>query len=143
MKRTIQTRTSGRSNRCGAASVEFALVIPVFLSIVFFFLETWRFQQVQQTVDQAALEAARAAIIPGATADDARARGNKILQAVSATAATVTVAPDPINQSTDQVTVTVEMSNANVGLFFKYFSSDYVFRSSLTLSTENKRIGRL
>ena len=67
----------------------------------------------------------------------------KSFQAVSATAATVTVAPDPINQSTDQVTVTVEMSNANVGLFFKYFSSDYVFRSSLTLSTENKRIGRL
>ncbi len=132
-----------RRLRRGATSVEFALVFPVFLTVNFFFFEAWRFQQFQETVDQAALETARAAVVPGATVADARDRGSNLLQAVGAESAELTISPDPITEDTDQVTVTVTVKYRDVGLFFQYFASDYVFTSTLTLNTENSRIKRI
>jgi len=123
--------------------VEFSLVFPIFLTVVFFFFEAWRFQQFQQTVDQAALEVGRAAIVPGATADEALARGTQLLEAVGAQTAVLSVSPDPITETTDEVTVSVSLPYADVGLFFDFFASDHVFESEVTLETENSRIGRL
>lgn len=118
-------------------------MLPVFLAVMFFFFETWRFQQLQQTVDQAVLEAARTAIVPGSSATLAQTRATAILQSIGGDAATVTITPNPIIESTDEVTVTVELPNSGVGIFNTFFAPDYTFRSTLTLDTENKRIGRL
>ena len=132
----------GKTRR-GATIVEFAIVFPVFVALMFFFFETWRYQQFQQAVDEAALEAARVAILPGATVAQAQAQGKKLLNGVGAPTATVNVSPSPITQSTDQVTVTVSLPYADVGMFFKYFAKSTVLTSTLTMDTENKRVGRL
>ncbi len=141
MKRkfTIQSR----KNRRGTALVEFAFVFPVFLSVIFFFFETWRFQQFQQTVDQAVLDTARAAITPGANVDDSVTRGRQLLQSMGGSSATLSVSPDPIEETTDQVTVTGTLPCGDVGLFFQYFASGYVFTSTITLDTENSRVKRI
>jgi Flp pilus assembly protein TadG len=132
----------GRTRR-GTTTVEFAFVLPIFIMLVFFFFETWRYQQFQQAVDEAALEAARVAILPGATVAQAQAQGKKLLNGVGAPTATVNVSPNPITQSTDQVTITVSLPYSDVGLFYKYFAKSKVLTSTLTMDTENKRVGRL
>jgi Flp pilus assembly protein TadG len=138
----LRFQRDGKARR-GTTTVEFAIVFPVFVALVFFFFETWRYQQFQQAVDEAALEAARVAIVPGATATQAQAQGKKLLNGIGAPTATVNVSPNPIAQSTDQVTITVSLPYSDVGLFFKYFAKGKVFTSTLTMDTENKRIGRL
>jgi Flp pilus assembly protein TadG len=132
-----------RKPRRGATTVEFALVVPIFILTILFFFETWRFQQIQQVVDHAALEAARVAIVPGATAEAARAKAGQLLAATGADSAEITVAPETLLASTDEVTVTVEVPYSDVGLIYQYFAPSHIFSSTLTLATENSRIGRL
>jgi hypothetical protein len=129
--------------RRGTMMVEFSLVFPVFMLVILFFFEAWRVVQCQQTVDQAAFEAARVAIVPGKTVADARARANVILASTNSTQASVTISPDPITESTEQVTVGVTLPLSDVGLFFQYFSPSYTIESVMTLDHENARIGRL
>jgi len=137
-----RTRPHRRRLRRGATLVEFALVLPVFLLVVFFFFEAWRFMQFQQAVDQAAYEAARVAIVPGATIEEARDQGRAILDSMAAPTATIEITPDPITDATEEVTVTVSLPHADVGLFFDYFTAGYEFVSTITLDHENARIGR-
>ena len=85
------------SRRAGAATVEFAVALPIFFLIILVLFETWRFQQFQQAVDQATLEASRVAILPGATVQDATQAGRVILDAVGAHFATINITPNPIN----------------------------------------------
>jgi len=129
--------------RRGATVVEFALVIPIFFLVIFFFFEAWRFVQFQHAVDQAALEGARAAIIPGATVEQAVEQAEHMLFAAGATTATVQITPDPIDESTEEVTVSVTLPHGDVGLFFDFFTSGYIFNSTITLQHENSRVGRL
>lgn len=129
--------------RRGALMVEFSLVFPVFMLVMLFFFEAWRVVQCQQTVDQAAFEAARVAIVPGKTGADARARANVILASTNSTQANVIISPDPITENTERVTVRVTLPLSDVGLFFRYFSPNYTIESVMTLDHENSRIGRL
>ncbi len=132
-----------RNKQRGATAIEFAMVFPIFVVVIFFFFESWRFVQFRDAVDQAALEAGRAAIVPGATAEEARARANTILASVGANSAVVTITPQQLREDTDEVTIDVTLPYADVGLFFQYFASDYDFHTTLTLDTENKRVGRM
>ncbi len=140
MTRTVHRRS--RNSRRGATVVEFSVVFSLFMFIVFFFFESWRFMMFQQAVDQAALEAARAAIVPGATVEQANERASMFLNAVGASTATVATTPNPIQPTTEQVTVTVTLPYADVGFFFAHFSQGYVFTSMVTLDHENRRIAR-
>ena len=57
--------------RTGAAAVEFAIVAPIFFMLVLVSLEFGRLNIIRHTADQAAYEAARHAMVPGATAAEA------------------------------------------------------------------------
>jgi Flp pilus assembly protein TadG len=129
-------------HRRGATTVEMAFCLPIFFLVIMFFLESWRFIQMQQAVDQAVYEGARAAIVPGATANDARAGANVIFSAVGATSAQVDISPAVIDDQTESVTVSATLPLADVGWMFQYFAPGYVFQSTLTLPHENRRIGR-
>lgn len=143
MRSQLKHRYTRHSNRTGATTIEFAVVVPIFFLVVYFFIETWRFQQFQQAVDQATLEASRAAILPGATVQDATTAGRTILDVVGATSAQITITPNPILATTDEVTVSTQLSNADVGLFYRYFAPTHLFSSSLTLPTESSRISQI
>jgi hypothetical protein len=61
-----QTKRKSRS-RHGAAAVEMAIVLPLFLTLIFGIIEFGRAMMVQQILVNTAREAARRAVIPGAT----------------------------------------------------------------------------
>ena len=68
-------RTHAKQNRTGATAVEFAIVAPVFFLILFAMFEFSRVNVLRHTADNAAYEASRVAIIPGATAADGTLAG--------------------------------------------------------------------
>lgn len=133
-------RLGSTLRRRGATTVELAIVLPIFLGIIFFMFEVWTFQQTQQSIDQAALEAGRQAMIPGATSQSVKDKANLFLNALGVRNAEVTVEPAEFSNQTEQVTVTVKALFADNGLFFQHLARDYLFESGLTLSTEQKRI---
>ena len=67
---------------------------------------------IQQTAGNAAFEAARQCILPGATAADGQTVGQRVLSAASVTG-TVTISPATITTTTTSVTVTVTVPVAS------------------------------
>ena len=86
---------SYRKNRRGAAVVEFAMVVPVFVLLVFGMIEFGRAVMVQQVLVNATREGARQAVLDGSTLADVQARIDVYLLASSINGATTTVTPAP------------------------------------------------
>ncbi len=107
----ITRQRAGRSrcvvSRDGAAAVEFALTAPILFLFLFASLEFGRYNMIQQTASNAAFEAARACIVPGATASNGQTAGQNVLNSVGIKGATVTISPATITISTTTVTATV------------------------------------
>lgn len=104
-------KTAQRRNRKGAAAVEFALVVPFFIVLLFGIVEFGRAMMVQQTLTNAAREAARVAVIPGTTTSEAKAAA---ISALSVTGIPcnenhITITPDP-SQAFDNAQITVQVS---------------------------------
>lgn len=125
-----------KPNRRGAVVVEFAIIAPVFFLIIFAMFEFSRMQVMRHTADNAAYEAARVAMVPGATAADAENEATRILGIVGARDATVTVTPAVITRATEQVTVEVAVPMRRNALIAPRFSGNEVLRSRSTLRTE-------
>lgn len=98
-----------RSSRRGAAVVEFAVVAPVFITLVFGMIEYGRMVMVQQVLTNATREGARRAVLDGATTNEVKTAVEDYLESSTITGATVTVSPNPPSsaESGDPVTVTV------------------------------------
>ncbi|MCS7471041.1 pilus assembly protein [Stieleria sp. ICT_E10.1] len=64
MKRFLRIRSAVRRRRKGAAMIEFAVCLPVFLLITFATLETCRMIYLRQSLKLAAYESARLGILP-------------------------------------------------------------------------------
>lgn len=82
-----------RSGRKGAAVVEFAVVLPVFLLMVLGMIEYGRLIMVQQIITNASREGARGAVIEGATNQSVNQLVTSYLEKASIRGATVTVSP--------------------------------------------------
>ncbi len=95
------------AGRNGAAAVEFALTVPILTLFLFAALEFGRYNMLQQTAGNAAFEAARACIVPGATASNGQTAGQNILTAVGISGGTVSISPATITTTTTTVTATV------------------------------------
>ena len=81
------------SHRGGAAVVEFAIVAPLLLMIVFGIIEFGRMIMVQQILTNASREGARRAIIEDATNDEVEELVSAYLSDASVSGADVTVEP--------------------------------------------------
>lgn len=132
MKRTFRHRS-----RRGASAVEFAFCAPILFVIVMAIIEFSRIYQLQQTSRQAAYEAARAAISPGATAANAQAQGVNLLRAIGVSNGTVTINPSTISPTTMSVTATVTVDPLSNSWFLKFFANAQPFVTSATLDHEN------
>src|SRR3954454_21923431 len=82
-----------RQGRVGAVAVEFAITAPVFFLFLLAAFEFGWLNVMRHTADNAAYEAARAAMVPGATAADATNKANGLLNIVGARGATVVITP--------------------------------------------------
>ena len=127
-------------NRRGAAVVEFALVAPLFIMLVFGILEYGRMVMVQQVLTNAAREGARAAVLDGATGDSVTGKVNTYLQGASVPNATVTITPTNPSAAAmgDPVTVTAQVTFGQVSWLPSpmYISSSQALRSSCVMRRE-------
>lgn len=119
--------------------VEFAIVAPVFFLLVLTMFEFTRLNVLRHTADNAAYEAARAAMVPGSDAAAATAKANQLLNIVGARGATVTINPANITTATDEVTVTVSVPLNQNGWVAPKFTKGDTFTTSSTVRTERVR----
>lgn len=122
--------------RRGAALVEFALTVPIFFLFLLAAFEFGWLNVVRHTADNAAYEAARTAMVPGATVAEAAAKANSILNVVGARSATITVTPNPITTATTQVKVEIDLPMNRNALVVPKFTGATVLHSESTLKTE-------
>ncbi|MEP6171764.1 MAG: TadE family protein, partial [Rhodopirellula bahusiensis] len=122
------------SNRDGATLVEFAMVCNVLLLTIFMCMELARMNMARNLAQDAAYYAARTAIVPGATAEEAIAEAETIMQSLFSSGYDVDCTP--INDETEEVTVTVSLSLDDVALFAPMFLGNVELTSSATMQTE-------
>ncbi len=96
-------------SRRGTTVVELAIVAPIIFLLLFCAIDFSRANSIRNTTENAAYEAARHAIVPGSTSQDALAAANEILSILSINNASVSVTPSTITNTTKQVSVTVSV----------------------------------
>ena len=87
------SRKRRRSSRRGAVLVEFAVCLPVIVTIVFGTIEACEMIHLKRSVTQAAYEGARTAIVPGTTAGQAQLAVQQLLDDRSITGSTISISP--------------------------------------------------
>jgi Flp pilus assembly protein TadG len=131
-----RTRSLQRSKRAGVTAVEFAFVAPIFFLLLGVSFEYGRLNIIRHTADNAAYEAARHVMVPGATAAEAVTKANSLLNVVGTRGATVTVNPAVLDAATEEVTVTIDIPMNQNGWFVPRFSNTKTLRSQSRLKTE-------
>jgi Flp pilus assembly protein TadG len=123
--------------------VEFAIVLSLFLVMLFGILEVGRVIMVHQVITNAAREGARRAVVPGATDEQVQAIVDGYLGSagVSGHTRTVFVNGTEASLSTaashDSVAVSVAVPYGQVSWgFMAMFDSDRVFRANVVMRKE-------
>ena len=130
---TLATRNSKLATlRTGATAVEFAIVAPIFFTLVIASLEFGRLNIIRHTADQAAYEAARFAMVPGATAAEAKSKAESMLKIVGARDSKITI----VGPTDDKVTVTVDVPLNKNGWIAPKFTKNKTIHATSTLKTE-------
>ena len=125
-----------RNQRIGATAVEFAVVLPTFLLLLAVAFEFGRLNIIHHTADNAAYEAARMVMVPGATSAEAVAKAENLLKIVSARGAKVTVNPAILIPETEEVIVSIDIPMSQNGWFLPKFSTTKTIHSQSRLQTE-------
>ena len=127
------------TERTGATIAEVAVMMPIFVLIIFAMFEFTRMAVLRHTADNAAYEAARIAMVTGGTAQDARDEANRILNIVRTNGAQVTVQPAVITDATEQITVSIDVPMDQNGWILPKFSAGQNIFATCTLRTERAR----
>lgn len=105
--------------RRGAAAVEFAIVAPVFILLIFGIIEFGRAMMVQQILVNASREGARRAVLEDATAEAVRQTVVEYLDrsSVSVPSDNVVISPDPgVANNNQEISVSISVPFADVSL---------------------------
>ncbi|HPM80953.1 MAG TPA: TadE/TadG family type IV pilus assembly protein [Candidatus Anammoximicrobium sp.] len=105
-------RRTRRRRRIGAAMVEMAFTLPLFLVVVLGIIEFGQAFMVQQVVTNAAREGARHGVLPNATTAEAMAKAREHLAAaqLDVPSVTVTITPTDLSTARTGTIVTVRVS---------------------------------
>jgi Flp pilus assembly protein TadG len=99
----------------GAAVVEFAIVVPIFILLIIGFIELGRALMVQQVLTNASRVGARAATMLNSTQAEVIDAVSDYAESVSVPSTQIVVTPDPAAATTGQeVTVSVSVDFSNV-----------------------------
>jgi Flp pilus assembly protein TadG len=120
--------------RLGAAIVEFALIANLMFMLILTCIEFARMNMVRNLAQDAAYFAARHAIVPGATADEAKAEAEGIMDSLLSGGYTVDVENLDINS--DEVVVTVTVDLQQVALFVPLFLGNNQIETQAVMRTE-------
>jgi Flp pilus assembly protein TadG len=132
----IRFTSRRKAARTGATAVEFAIVAPIFFTLMLASFEFSRLNVIRHTADNAAYEAARHAMVPGATASEAVTRANSILRAVGTRGAKVTINPAVLGPEVDSVNVRVDVPMSQNGWIVPRFTGGKTLTAQSTLRTE-------
>lgn len=105
--------------RKGAAAVEFAIIAPIFILLIFGIIEFGRVMMVQQILVNASREGARRAVLEDATAESVRQTVVEYLtrSSINVPPDNVSVSPDPGNAINNQeISVRISVPFADVSL---------------------------
>ena len=119
--------------------MEFAIVAPIFFVLLIAAFEFGRLNVIRHTADNAAYEAARRAMVPGATVAEATTEAQRILRIVGTRGATVNVTPATLGPDVDEITVTVNVPMNQNGWITPRFTRATTIRAASTLRTERAR----
>lgn len=86
-------RKQHKSERRGAAVVEFAICLPILTTLVLAVIEASNAVYVQQAITSAAYEASNVVSASGGTAIDAQTRANSVLDSLGIKSASVSISP--------------------------------------------------
>ncbi len=142
--RRLRSDAGLRRSRRGVTIVEFAIVAPILFTIIFACIEFTRFVMIRGLAEDAAYEAARTIIVPGATKAEATTKAQQILGSLGVSSLTVTVTAlngtttqAQVDDTTTEVRVTVSVPfSANSLAVPKYFSGSTNVTATTTLYTE-------
>ena len=113
-----------RKRRRGAAVVEFALVVPIFLVLLFGIIEFGRLMMVQQVLVNASREGARRAVLEGASTEVVVDEVGSYLDSssINVPREAITVTPDPTTiTDNENVSVSVSIPFSSVSLMTPMF----------------------
>lgn len=132
--RAAARRRPGR--RHGATIPEFALVVPVFFVLLFAGIEFSVISTIRSTANNAAYEAARKLVIPGAVASTGVDEATQIMAIVGVRNLTVTVTPPVIDDETAEVTVDISIPYSDNAIITPWFTGNVTINSQAKLRTE-------
>jgi Flp pilus assembly protein TadG len=124
-KGALKSALKHRRRESGAAAVEFALVLPVFMAFVFGILEGGRLMEAQHAVTAAARAGAREAVLSNSTTASTNAAALGALRAAGISTVGIVPTISPSNPATaasgTPVSVTVTLPYATVSWVGMYF----------------------
>src|SRR3954454_18329045 len=122
--------------RSGAVAVEFAIAAPIFFLFLLAAFEFGWLNVVRHTAENAAYEAARSVMVPGASAAEATAKATSVLNVVGARGAIINITRSSITASPTEVTVAIDIPMSSNGLITPRFTGKTMLHSVSTLKTE-------
>ena len=131
-------RASRPRNRRGVAAVEFAVVAPFLILLIFGIIEFGRAIMVQQVLTNASREGTRRAILEEVTASEVTTVVSDYLANSSIAGATVTVSPTPLTSAGfgDPVTVTVSVPYDQVSWIPPWFMGGRTLSASTQMHAD-------
>lgn len=140
MYKLRKNRSRKSRNRWGATAVEFAMVTPTFLIVIFCCIEFSRISMMRNLTQNAAYEAARMVITEGSTNQDAIDQANLILSRFGTSGATIDVnGGQAIDFTTTSVTVRIEVPMSENALVLPHLYNGKKVVAEVTLNTERYR----
>lgn len=142
MMQSVATRTDPRNRkslarRKGALTVEFALTAPVVFTLFFGCVELSRMNMIRNTSNNAAFEAARTVIVPGAQSSQAVSAAQTLMQAIGVQNAAVDITPSAITSQTTSVTVSISTPLTSNLYVSPLFLKGKTINSTCTMALEN------
>ncbi|MFN9911010.1 MAG: TadE/TadG family type IV pilus assembly protein, partial [Pirellulaceae bacterium] len=124
------------SRRLGAVTIEMAFVLPLVFLLFLGGIEMARLQMIRHLADNAAYEAARNVMVPGASVAEAEKVANDIMKVAGISGAKITVTPNPIKEDTKIVKVSLQIP-AKSNLWTAATFGEYVnLGTEISLMTE-------
>jgi Flp pilus assembly protein TadG len=105
-----RSRSRKRGRRRGVAAVEFALVAPIFFTLILAIIEFGRMMMVQQVLVNAAREGARASVLPGETDSQVTSVVSNYMSASGVSGYTETLSPTEASAPSSGTNMTLTVS---------------------------------
>lgn len=105
------THRRGRRQRRGATAVEFAVVLPIILTVFLGALETTNLNFLRNMSNDVAFQVAREAIVPGANVSSLETEAVSFLATIGINGASLSTSVTPENRLRVEVTIPVDQNS--------------------------------